>query len=36
MFAVTVWEGASFERRDLAAAPVRRLHDQPEGEIAYI
>jgi hypothetical protein len=36
MLAVTVWEGASFEKRELAAAPMRWLHDLPEGEIADI
>jgi hypothetical protein len=36
MFAVTIWEGASFEKRELAAAPVRWLYDLAEGEIADI
>jgi hypothetical protein len=36
MLAMTAWEGASFEKRELAAAPVRWLHDLPENEIADI
>jgi hypothetical protein len=31
---MTAWEGASFEKFELAAAPVRWLHDLAEDEIA--
>jgi hypothetical protein len=34
--AMTAWEGASFEKRELAAVPVRWLGDLPEDEIADI
>ena len=36
MFAMTAWECASFEKHELAAAPVRWLHDVPKDEITDI